>query len=45
MTTIIAENVRFEDYLTQFQGQRVEYKDGRVIELSPATGRHNEGVI
>ncbi len=39
---IIAENIRFEDYLTQFQGQRVEYEDGRVIELSPATGRHNE---
>ncbi len=39
--TILAENVDFETYLRQYEGQHVEYDDGRVIELSPSSARHN----
>lgn len=39
---IITENVTFEEYLQQYSGQQVEYDNGRVIEASPSTGKHND---
>ncbi len=39
---IIAENVDFETYLREYDGQNVEYEDGRVIALSPVTGTHDK---
>ena len=39
---IIATDVSFEDFLTQFDGQSVEWINGVVIAMSPVSQRHND---
>jgi Uma2 family endonuclease len=39
---VIATDVSFEDFLTQFDGQSVEWINGVVIRMSPVSQRHNE---
>ncbi len=41
---IVAENVDFETYLREYEGQKVEYDEGRIIEMSPVGGTHNKMV-
>lgn len=39
---VIASGVSFEDFLTQFDGQSVEWVNGEVITMSPVSERHND---
>lgn len=39
---IIATDVSFEDFLTQFDGQSVEWVNGVVIAMSPVSQHHND---
>ncbi len=39
---VVAENMDFETYLQEFDGQHAEYYDGKVILMSPVSGHHNE---
>ncbi len=38
---VIAEDVSLEDYLTHHAAHHCEWVEGKVIQLSPATSRHN----
>lgn len=38
---VVAENIAFETYLREFDGQHAEFYDGKVILMSPASGKHN----
>lgn len=39
---VIATHIPYEAFLRQFQGQRVEWIAGTVIQMSPVTTEHNE---
>lgn len=39
---VAAENMDFETYLREFEGQHAEFYDGKVILMSLTTGEHNE---
>ena len=39
---VIASNVTFEDFLTAFDGQHVEWINGEVIAMSPVSEKHND---
>jgi Uma2 family endonuclease len=39
---VIASDIPFEQFLTQFDGQSVEWINGEVITMSPVSARHNE---
>ncbi len=40
--TVAAENMDFETYLREFEGQHAEFYDGKVILMSPASSIHNK---
>jgi Uma2 family endonuclease len=39
---VIASGVAFEDFLTSFDGQHVEWVNGEVIAMSPVSEKHND---
>ncbi len=39
---VLATNVTFEDFLTQFDGQSAEWVYGEVISMSPVSIKHND---
>lgn len=39
---VIASGITFEDFLTSFDSQRVEWVNGEVISMSPVSEKHND---